>query len=456
MTPLKYKNVSILLAMVSLVFLFNSCDDEYGSRKESTPVIESASITENFTFGSSVTLKAMLTDPATVLSTLSYEIQESGRIITSGDIPVSGSSAEVSYDIYVPLLSNQPDNAQLKVLLTAKNVLKGISTKELTSVGKRPVYSRLYLVTDDNTVIMLNPKSSDRNVFEASDLLLENTFRFKIAEKLTDDNAIDYTGAVFGNVNGRIAMIDDRGESAFVHASSSDFTEMFSYNSLTFGVSVSGGKAGANDILLSAFSGDNIDAEAFNLLNIKLENNKEYRLLGSLADAQIVYNLDFFERTAVGKIKFLGKTGDYTLYYNPVRKNVFLGMNNPSYPDYLLTCGSGIGYPTKVSNEEIDAVYSGHRIAHSNWGFGITQFILFRAISTNVFQATLYVDNSAGFKPFENNGWANEKQAGGLTFTGEPIISGDNDWMSGGSVAGHYRFTIDLNAKTVKIEKITL
>jgi hypothetical protein len=101
MTPLKYKNVSILLAMLPLIFLFNSCDDEYGPRKESTPVIESASITENFTFGSSVTLKAVITDPATVLSTLSYEIQESGRIITSGDIPISGSSAEVSYDIYV-------------------------------------------------------------------------------------------------------------------------------------------------------------------------------------------------------------------------------------------------------------------------------------------------------------------------------------------------------------------
>jgi hypothetical protein len=66
------------------------------------------------------------------------------------------------------------------------------------------------------------------------------------------------------------------------------------------------------------------------------------------------------------------------------------------------------------------------------------------------------VSNGAGFKPFENSGWGNEKKAGDFTFTGEDIISGDNDWNAGESVEGNYRFTIDLSAKTVKIEKITL
>ena len=453
-TALQYK--TIFMSMAFAVLFFNSCDDEFGARKESTPVIESASLPATITFGTNITLTARLTDPSTTLTTLSYDIKENGRTITSGDIYVTGSSVDISQDIFVPLLNNQADNAQLTVLLTAKNVLKGVSTTDLTSVGKRPVFSRLYLITDNNDIITLNPKSSDANVFEAEDLSLENAFSYKIAEKLTDDKQIDYTGAVFGNVNGKIAMINEQGESAFIHALNSDFIQAFTYNIRTFGVSVSGGKAGAYDINLNAFAGDNINGESFSTLKLNLENDKEYRLLGSLSDARIVYNPDFFERTADSKVRFLGRTGEYTLYYNPVRKNVFVDLNNPSYPDYLLVCGSGIGYPTKVTNQEIDAVYNGHKIAHSNWGFDITQFILFRAIRLNVFQGTLYVDNGAGFKPFENNGWGNEKQAGGLTFTGEPIISGNNDWMSGGDVAGHYRFTIDLNVNTVKIEKITL
>ena len=449
-----FKNA--VFAIVFVLFLI-SCDDEFGPKKESIPVIESASITETFTFGGSVTLTAKLTDPATTLSTLSYDIQQNGKTIVSGDIPVTGSSADVVQEIFIPLTSNQADNAQLTVLLTAKNVLKGTSAKELTCVGKRPVFSRLYLVTDNNEVITLNHKSSDNNVFEATDLMLESTFRFRIAEKITEDRQIDYSGAVFGNVNGKIAMIDDNGESAFIHALNSDYTQSFTYDIRTFNASVSGASAGANDFLMSAFAGENINGEAYSILSRKMENNKEYRLLGSLGDAQIVYNPDFFERTAVDKIKFLGKTGDYTLYYNPVRKNLFVGQNNPSYPDYLLFCGMGLGYPTKVSEQEIGAVYEGHGIAHSNWGFDITQFILFRETQSGVFQGTVYISNSADFKPFENNGWANEKQAGQFTFTGEKVISGNNNWeAAGGDIAGHYRFTVNLNNNTVKIEKVTL
>ena len=451
MTPF-YKK--IIIATVSALF-FISCDDEYGAKKESVPVIESAAITETITFGSSVTLTATITDPATTLTTLSYDIQDNGKTIISGDIPITGSSAEVSQEILVPLLRNQSDNAQLKVLLTARNILKGISSKELTATGKRPVFSRLYLVTDDNEVITLN-SGSGGNIFQASGLLLESTFRFKIAEKLTGNGQIDYSGIVWGNVNGKLGMIDEKGESAFIHALNSDYANGITYNLQTYEVSISGAVAGEYDLLLSAFTGDNINAETYNTLTLTLENNMEYTLLGSLGDAQIVYNLDFFERTSVSKIKFLGKTGTYTLYYNPVRKNVFVGRQSPAYPDYLLTCGSGIGYPTKVSNQEIAAVYSGHGIAHSGWGFNITQFILFREISANVYQGTFFVSNGAGFKPFENSGWGNEKKAGDFTFTGEDIISGDNDWNAGESVEGNYRFTIDLSAKTVKIEKITL
>ena len=449
MRPL-YKN--IIIAMIS-VFVVASCDDVYGPKKESTPVIESAAITQSFTFGGIATLTATLSDPATTLTTLSYELQDNGKIIASGNIPVTGSDAEVSYDIVVPLLSNQADNAQITVLLTAKNVLKGTSTKELTCVGKRPSYSRLYLVTDDNEVVTLTANGAN---FAATGLSMESTFRYRIAEKITNDGQIDFTGMAWGSVNGHIAMIDERGESAFIHAPSSDFAESFTFNVQSFAVSVSGGNAGKDDLLLSAFSDGNYNGEAYRTLSVTLESNKEYRLLGALADAQIVYNLDFFDRTADNKIKFLGKTGTYTLYYNAVRKNVFVGLQSPAYPDYLLVCGSGIGYPTKVSNQDIAAVYNGHGIAHSGWGFNATQFVLFRAIRTNVFQGTLYVDNSAGFKPFDNSGWANEKRADSVTFSGESIISGDNDWNASSTAAGHYRFTIDLNNNTVKIEKITL
>jgi len=163
----------------------------------------------------------------------------------------------------------------------------------------------------------------------------------------------------------------------------------------------------------------------------------------------------------------LGQTGDYTIYYNPVRQNVFVGVDNPSYPDFLLACGFGLGYPTRVTSAEIASIYPDHRRTHTDWGFDhVMKYVLFRQINEGVYQGTFYTpadhDHYAGFKPFENTGWGNEKKAADFTFTGEQIISGGNDWtIPNGDddpviESANYRFTINLNNNTVQIEKVTL
>jgi hypothetical protein len=228
-----------------------------------------------------------------------------------------------------------------------------------------------------------------------------------------------------------------------------------------------GDNLGADDISLSSFGSQDIENETFHTLTRTLENNKTYTVFGALGDSQNIYNPDFFERVSESSVKFLGKTGEYTIYFNPVRKNVFVGTENPSYPDYLLACGWGLGYPTNVTSEEIGAVYSGHGRTHTSWGFGnVLNYVLLRQISEGVYQGTFYTpgdhDRYAGFKPFENTGWGNEKKAGDFTFTGEQIISGDNDWTIANGEndpvvePANYRFTINLNTNTVNIEKIIL
>lgn len=452
-----------------IALLLVSCEDEYGPRKESTPVFEAASVSpSSFTFGDSVTLTAKITDPATTLTTLTYEIVSGNRVITSGQIPIGGSMQEVSQAIFVPLLDNQTDNSDVQVNLIARNILKGAASYQITGLtGNRPVYSPLYLITDEGTVAVLRPQSGDNDKFEGTDLTLETSFRFKIAEKLNADNTIDYTGDVFGNVNGRIGMIDEGGESAFVYAPSADYIKTFTFDGYAFSVSTAGGELGADDLSLSIFGAQDIDNESFRTLKRTLENGKTYVVVGRLADVRNIYNPDFFERTADNKVKFLGKTGEYILYYNPVRKNIFVGVDNPSYPDYLLACGFGLGYPTNVSSAEIASVYPGHQKTHTSWGFGhVMQYVLLRQINGGVYQGTFYTpgdnDHYAGFKPFENTGWGNEKKAGEFTFAGEQIISGDNDWtIPNGETdpvveSANYRFTINLNDKTVHIEKVTL
>lgn len=459
--------IFFIIGVISLLIACN--DDEYGPRKESIPVIESATINPTtFTFGDSILLTAKINDPSTNLSMVTYEIVSENRIITSGEIPIKGQSQEVSHEIYVPLLSKQADNAEVLVNLITRNVLKGYTSHQITGlIGNRPVYQQLYLVTDDGTVIILRPQSGDMNSYRAGELTMETSFRFRIAEKIHDDNTIDYSGDVYGNVNGRIGLIKENGEPAFVFASSADYIKEIIFDNFGFEISISGSELSDTDLILSNFTYEEIGGESFHIHKRMLENGKSYSLFNELSDPQNIYNPDFFERMAEDKITFLGKTGEYTIYYNPVRKNIFVGVDNPSYPDYLLACGWGLGYPTNITSEQIASVYHGKGRTHTDWGFEhILKYVLLRQIDEGIYQGTFYTpadhDHYASFKPYENTGWGNEKQASEFTFTGEQIISGTNNWdIPNGDnnpivESANYRFTINLNNNTVHIEKISL
>jgi hypothetical protein len=459
----------ILITAVVITLVFASCDDSYGPRKESVPQFISASATPGtFNFGDTITLSVNIIDPATNLSTLFYEVIDNGKVITTGSVPLNGDSAELDFPIYMPLIKDQSDNAPIRINLIAQNVLKGVSHHVVEGItGKRPEYERLYLVTDNGTVVPLESSDADKNRFEATELTLDPTFRYKIAHKLHSDNSIDYSGHVYGNVGGRIGMIGENGESAFAYMPDVEYTKTFTFYNVPLFTTMVGDNLGADDLALSSFGSENIDNEAFRTITRTLEQGKSYTLFGVLGDSENIYNVDFFERESDSKVKFLGNTGEYTIYFNPVRKNIFVGLDNPSYPDYLLASGWGLGYPTNATTAEIGAVYSGRNRTHTSWGFdNVLNYVLLRKTSDNIYQGTFYTpgehDHYAGFKLFENTGWGNEKKAGDFTFTGEQIISGDNDWTVSNSEgdpiieSANYRFTVNLNNNTVHIEKITL
>lgn len=457
----------IITGIIALAL--SSCEDEFGPRKESTPVIESASVAaQNIVFGDSVTVMARITDPATSLASLVYELESESQVLASGEIPLSGDDMEVSFSVFVPLINNQQNNADLQVNLTARNMLKGTSTYTITGItGTRPVYNQLFLVTDVGSVAVLKPNPGNNNVFENEELTMDSYFTFRIAEKIHPDNSIDFSGDVFGNIDGTISMIDVTGESAFTFTPETDYTNKFVFDTQSFNVTTTGSKLTENDLSISNFEAVDIFGESFHTLKRTFEQGQTYPLFGRLADPINIYNPDFFERSADNLVTFIGETGEYTLYYNPVRKNIIIGVDNPSYPDYLVVCGWGLGYPTNVTSGEIASVYPGHQRTHTNWGFGhIMDYVLMRRTGDNIYQGTFFTpaenDHYAGFKPFENTEWANEKKAGDFTFTGEQIITGDGDWTIPNDEDDPvidtqlYRFTIDLNEHTVNIEKVTL
>src|SRR5690606_23625079 len=136
-------------------------------------------------------------------------------------------------------------------------------------------------------------QSNNPNLFKGTELTLETSFRYKIAEKLHADNSIDYSGDVFGNVNGKIAMIDEGGEFAFSYTPEADYTKEFTFDSHAFSVSTSGSNLGEDDLALSAFGEADVFGETFRTITRTLEKDKTYSVFGRLAEIQNLYNPDF-------------------------------------------------------------------------------------------------------------------------------------------------------------------
>ncbi|MDR0541686.1 MAG: hypothetical protein LBH19_05680 [Dysgonamonadaceae bacterium] len=436
------------------VCFFASCEknDVYSIP---TPVVESANVNPSvFSFGDEVTLAAQLSDKDARLSQLIVNIIAGERVIGRQVFPLSGNTEEVNTSLFIPLVDNQADGAAVKIELILRNVLKGEATHEITGLtGKRSYYDQLYLVTDDGKVLTLAPKSGNKDHYEASGLELNRSFSYKIAQKLTIDHQIDYSGLAWGSVNGKIALIDDKGESLFAFVPESDYTKNFTFDNYAFSVTLTGAKLGPNDLALNDFNNTTFDGELFRFLTRSLTKGQELNLFGDLADDMIVYNPDFFERLAGNRVKFLGETGEYTLYYNTYRRHVIAGVNNPAYPDYLLMTGNGLGYPTKVSGIDRE---------HTSWGFGnVRNYILFRQTAENIYQGTMFIKDAswAGFKPYETTGWGGEKQYNLFAFTGEKVLesSDGNDWHSAADIDADafYRLVINWAENTVHVEKIT-
>ena len=223
-----------------------------------------------------------------------------------------------------------------------------------------------------------------------------------------------------------------------------------------------------------------IEGENFHRFFHTLEKNAVYTLIDLLSDANILYNVDFFERTATDKVKFLGESGDYFLYYNPVRKNVIISPEKTAeLPNHIIIKGFGFGYPTRVSGSTIGEAYPGRGLTNFEvWDDkNVMQYILFRKIEDGVFQGTCFMPGQrvgwgfadAAFKVYEGVGQGDNNQLVGADFTGgfsgtateiiNELSPDAGDFVIGpnsGLETKLYRFTVDLNNMSIKIDNFVL
>ena len=452
----------IFISIIALLALAscNRNEDRYGDPGYTNPVIENLAVSPStFNFGDTVTVTANVSDPGTNLYKADISIYAGDQLIGTHSLFVGGTSGQINESVFVPMVANLSNNSAITFKTVLSNLTKRTAEQSVTGLtGNRPHFPQLYLVFQNGDYYTLAPQSGNADLYAVNNLALNSNFSYLIAEKMTSDGKIDFSGLVWGNVNGRLTLVNES-DYAFAYVQGVDYVNSFTFDSYSFTASVNGEKATGMTLKSESFTQTaNYGGEDFLVGKFNIEKDQVITLLGDMSDSRIIYHLDFFDRIAPNKIKFLGETGTYTLNYNKYRKHLIVSVDNPSYPDYLLITGGGIGYPTKVPNIDI---------AHCWWGFGDPrQFLLGRKVAENVYQFTMMMRPKAdgdwiSLKPFENTGWGGEKRFDQMAaFTGDQIFesSDGNNWYPNANVSSTkvYQITINWATNTVDVKTITL
>ncbi len=212
-----------LFVVIAVAGIFSSCKEEElrTHYPESMPQIESIKIApvndpeaSSIAFGDEITVSARIFDPKTPLSTLTVSIIINDEIVRRDSMRTKGKEFDLEKTYKVPLIPYAEDNTPVKISFRAINV-EGTVNESVIENAVTADYdvnfgTRIYLVLSDGTVKNTNRRIGSTTSYQSVRLDVPGpTVSFKIAEKLTPEGAIDYSGFVWGNVDGKLAICSE-------------------------------------------------------------------------------------------------------------------------------------------------------------------------------------------------------------------------------------------------------
>lgn len=457
------KKIINICLMSVLAYLIAGCseDDLRTHYPNSTPVIESAEVVSDkgsdpsiVIYGDSVLLTAVVSDPNTPLSTLEVEIIINDNLATRTEIRTPGNKCAVSEKFQIPFLANAENDTNVEIYLTLTNVEGNTAEMSLTQSVKanRPVIgNRLYLVTQDGTTYNLNRKLGSQIEYQSPKVNLEMTsLKFKIAEKITSEGEIDYSGFVWGDVSGELTTCTE--DDAFYEYNDPLIINMtqFKFDIVSFAFDVDANRLNPVKINGRQMSAETLDGVAYLGLSVSYTLGQEVEFSG-IDDLQNALNPEFFTYISGNKAKFLGLAGTYKMLYNNTSGFMHIEQSDAVYPDALWICGTNMGFPQAPFKTT------------TSWNWNKPEdYVFCRKISDGVFQATFYTE-TFDFKFFRQRMWGDEENSADYVLTPATlIIPGTDDkgalngnWIAGPNITpGVYRVTINLNDKTTVMEPV--
>lgn len=477
-----------LLSIIGLLTLFLvSCQQEElrVHYPTSMPVFDSASVAENaIVYGDSISLSVGVSDPLTPLSTLEIKIVVGDEVVATESVRTKGNSSTYKQKYWVPFVAHMPEGAEVEVHLSSINV-EGTQKDTVihNTIASRPSIPTIYLVTS-TTSVELKLTDPDNFIYSAEGLTFGNDISFRLATLITRFKKIDWTNSanlIFGSINGSFGLADVTTEGTTTTVSG-DMIRLYDptlvgFNKITldlynFTISGDGDKLtpattmninNFNTVSLTSINHMNVTTkEDWKSATMYLGEGTEMTITG-LSDVSNCMNPTFFEPTGTNTVKFLGKTGIYTVYFYPGLEYVFVEQPTAVYPDALWLVGVGSG-PARTP---------GVKTSSWNWNSPL-EYHFCRKISDGVFESVFYalheVDATAaepwrltfGVKFMHQRGWGDEESSqyyqlpsNGYLYSPSPNDVGNFAGTAAfKDLPGIYRFIIDINNKVTTFEKI--
>jgi len=466
---------SLFFTFIAMMFFACKQDLTMVHYPASTPNFQQATVEEpKITYGDSITVNAEISDKMP-LSTLEVSIAVNDQLINKVSVRTAGNSYSYNQRFCIPFGPYMPDNAPVEVHLSSINV-EGFhrDTVIMSTTAMRPLIPTMYMVERTKSV-ELKLTDPQNYIYSADNLTFGNDITFLLPTKVTAFNRVDWTGMVFGDVNGELGIVQQGGDSIKITNLSLvgiksvtldlfNFTVTATGNLLTPATDIDVGTFGDKTIASTDYL-NNTTSDTWKMTQMYLGKDVEITFTG-IGDLANGLALDFFEVTGANTAKFLGNTGVYTLYYLPSADYLWVEQPNATYPDVLWFDGVGFGRPATP--------YA--KTSSWNWNSPL-EYAFCRTVSPGVYQITMYANHEINDDP--DNGWRYNfsakfywQRGWGSNGVGEVdarqytissnLLYAPTDHDLGNfygtdafaTAPGVYRFTLDTNAKTADFVKI--
>lgn len=481
------KNI-LKLSLTGLLVIFVMACQEDELRvyfPASMPEFDVATVAESeITYGDSISLLVGVSDPLTPLSTLSIKIVVGDEIVYSEKVRTKGQKATYSQKYWIPFVERMPHGAEVEVHLSSENV-EGTKKDTIiaSTIASRPSIPSIFLVTATSTVEMQLTDEAN-HIYTAEGLNMGNEIAFRLATHVNRFKKIDWTNPdnlIFGTVNGVMSLVDVTVEGSTTTVSG-DLIKLYEpslvgFKKITldlfnFTIKGEGDKLmpatemninNFNTVQLTSIDHMNVaKKEDWKSTVMYLGEGTEMIITG-LSDVANCMNPTFFEPIGSNKVKFLGKTGIYTVYFYPGLEYVFVEQPTAVYPDALWLVGVGAG-PARTPGVKTNSW---------NWNSPL-EYHFCRKIEDGVFESVFFAEHEIepdaaepwrltfGVKFMHQRGWGGEESsqyyqlpANGYLYSPSPNDKGN---FAGTpefkNLPGIYRFRLDINNKVSTFEKI--